>query len=370
MAIAVIGLVGVIAGALLGGLVTLYVDRVKLRRQAVVAGRLISTELEAIRTRMQGSVNAGQWWVPDLPTEAWKSQQESLGVLRQVNRDLPTTTSPSSSATVSTETVNTAREPGERAAASDGGTDPSGLESAPRPETTATKASLLTELAKTYATVDWWNGSRAFAVPKSPADGAARANALVMPGETVAELSESIDDVKNARTSLENVLNTRVDTPARRRVGWSGRVVASAVILAVVVGLVLAAREPRPNVTSETVATTLEGYYGPSAFVRCDPASVDWTCTVYELAGPRQRCLSAPAHALPTRDATGPSLAPAADVTFTCPAKVAATDAVVKQGQDLVILPKPGELAVRGPTRVIAPRRSFMNWLGGWFTNH
>jgi hypothetical protein len=75
---ALIGLIGVVAGALLGGVVSATVGWSKRRTQAAAAGSLIGSELEAVRTRMQGAIDEHQWWLGDLPTEIWAKHRGQL----------------------------------------------------------------------------------------------------------------------------------------------------------------------------------------------------------------------------------------------------------------------------------------------------
>jgi hypothetical protein len=95
MSQALIGLIGVIAGALLGGLVSLWVDRSKRRRAAVAAGLLVANELgdargkvEIARTeseRLAKERKAPTWWLGELPTRIWmlRATDLALGNLNQ-----------------------------------------------------------------------------------------------------------------------------------------------------------------------------------------------------------------------------------------------------------------------------------------------
>jgi hypothetical protein len=76
---ALIGLVGVIAGALLGGLVTYRVERRKLRDRAGGAALLIAGELADIVSRMKGVLEDGDTpWTGALPDRHWRAQIGNL----------------------------------------------------------------------------------------------------------------------------------------------------------------------------------------------------------------------------------------------------------------------------------------------------
>jgi hypothetical protein len=352
MATAVIGLVGVIAGALLGGLFSINVDRLKERRRAIVAGRLISTELGTIGERMRAAAKKGYWWAADLPTEAWKTQRDSLAVLHGINRSIDLTIEkvPETAPTAAGQVSKSSEEHSENQSAS--------ADDAP---TTATSTTVLIELAETYATVESWNGDRAASVPTAPPGSSAPVGAIVLPAEKInTELSESAQEVDKAQTALNKAL-AKVDTPFRRALGPWGVLVAWLIGAAVVFLLGVAAFAQRPDLTAETVATTMENYYGQSTLVTCDPAGIDWTCTVYDLNGTRQSCLAATGHALPQQGAAvpRPNVTLAAEVTADCPVKTVTKQPVDHDGSDL-ILPGQAERAGRGNRVLHGHTRNFL----------
>lgn len=81
MTAALVGLLGVIAGALLGGVVNYSVDRKKQRAAAQVAALLIARELRAAATKMGSAVTTKGWWQGCLPTgEKHRLQQVAFGM--------------------------------------------------------------------------------------------------------------------------------------------------------------------------------------------------------------------------------------------------------------------------------------------------
>lgn len=78
MTAALIGLIGVIAGALLGGLVNAWVERRRQRTAAWVAARLIAAELDVVERRVSSAIQNKNWWPGELPTNAWKAQLANL----------------------------------------------------------------------------------------------------------------------------------------------------------------------------------------------------------------------------------------------------------------------------------------------------
>ena len=85
---ALIGLLGVIAGGLLGGAVTYRVERRKRRDDATVAGRLIVLELRAAAVRLRKSGEAGKPWPGKLPDKQWQEHaSELIGFLPRERRE-------------------------------------------------------------------------------------------------------------------------------------------------------------------------------------------------------------------------------------------------------------------------------------------
>jgi len=77
---ALIGLLGVVAGALLGGVVNQEVERRRRRARAGVAGRLIALELGVAARRIRSAQQSGQWWTGSLPSAEWDKHREDLAL--------------------------------------------------------------------------------------------------------------------------------------------------------------------------------------------------------------------------------------------------------------------------------------------------
>jgi hypothetical protein len=78
---AVVGLLGVVVGALLAGGVTLYVERSKRRATGMSAAVFIAGELAVAIELVRGAVEARSWWANDIPNRAWNDQIANLALL-------------------------------------------------------------------------------------------------------------------------------------------------------------------------------------------------------------------------------------------------------------------------------------------------
>jgi hypothetical protein len=78
MTAALVGLIGVIVGGLLGGVASDIVERRVRRRSADAAGRVIAAELALAYARLNGAADAGEWWSGTLPTAAWRDHFAAL----------------------------------------------------------------------------------------------------------------------------------------------------------------------------------------------------------------------------------------------------------------------------------------------------
>jgi hypothetical protein len=80
MTAAVIGVIGLIAGALITGLLDYRAARSNRRTRARVAGNLIATELELAIKRLDLARDKNRWWGQDFPSERWKANADALAV--------------------------------------------------------------------------------------------------------------------------------------------------------------------------------------------------------------------------------------------------------------------------------------------------
>src|SRR5260370_14422937 len=75
---ALIGLIGVVVGALFGGIVNSVNDRRKQVASGRVAARLIAEEIAQSRERLLSAKR--NWWEGDLPTTAWQAHVGDLAL--------------------------------------------------------------------------------------------------------------------------------------------------------------------------------------------------------------------------------------------------------------------------------------------------
>ena len=78
MTAALIGALGVIVGTLLGGFVSLYIARRRKREQALIASRLIQSELEFAEIRLTAAYRAREWWESSLQDRVWSQSRGDL----------------------------------------------------------------------------------------------------------------------------------------------------------------------------------------------------------------------------------------------------------------------------------------------------
>ncbi len=71
MSSALIGLFGVVVGALLSGIAARQIEQSKRRDRALMAGRLIAAELDAVIRRLQAASEAKAPWPGALRTARW-----------------------------------------------------------------------------------------------------------------------------------------------------------------------------------------------------------------------------------------------------------------------------------------------------------
>ncbi len=75
---ALIGLIGVVAGALLTGWLNHRTEKGKRHLEASVAAQLVAAELEIASIKLKSATNANEWWPGELPAEQWRKNGPSL----------------------------------------------------------------------------------------------------------------------------------------------------------------------------------------------------------------------------------------------------------------------------------------------------
>lgn len=78
MTAALIGVLGIIVGTLLGGFISLYIARRRKREQALIASRLIRNELESAEIDLTAAARAVEWWESPLPDGVWSKSRWDL----------------------------------------------------------------------------------------------------------------------------------------------------------------------------------------------------------------------------------------------------------------------------------------------------
>jgi hypothetical protein len=282
MAAALIGLIGIVAGALLGGLLTFGVEARKRRQSAYAAGTLIATELGVIINRLVSAIPESgdtERWEGTLPTTAWEAHAADIvadgipaltpGKPEPLDSEIERLLAPSEPTGLSLVQAPVTPTASELAKAEAGPAE------VPQAETTPSRArsDLLTRLGAVYASIDRWN-TRKDAHPKR--------SDLV---RDIRGYSAVQGDLKRYTRSLE------------RRGRVSLRRLAS-VLTAIVVLLiaVLLLVTPRADVSSDTVAEALQSHLGSMDIVQCIPSGVDdWRCSDHHLSEPLSACQAAAA---------------------------------------------------------------------------
>lgn len=73
-----IALLGVIAGALVTGLMTVYSARAERRNKARASAMLLVENLHIVRGFVQSAVERDDWWRSPLPLDAWLEHRDAL----------------------------------------------------------------------------------------------------------------------------------------------------------------------------------------------------------------------------------------------------------------------------------------------------
>lgn len=78
MIAALIGFIGVVAGALLTGWLNHRAAKGRRRLEAGVAAQLIAAELDIAAIKLKSAIEASDWWPGELPTEQWRANGPAL----------------------------------------------------------------------------------------------------------------------------------------------------------------------------------------------------------------------------------------------------------------------------------------------------
>lgn len=277
---ALIGLIGVVVGALLGGLLTFGVEASKRRKTAYAAGSLIATELTVVINRMKSAIpesGAPQRWTGDLPTKAWDARTADL-VLNGIPAQLPGAPEPldpriekllALCAPTDPSPPGVSATQAQAQAHSDLLSRSRRLLAPRKPSRSSAErpSDLLTRLGAVYASIDRWNSE---------------------PGDP--EQCALVRDIKFYST-VRGDLKRYIRSLARRGRTSFRRVASVAMAIAVLVIAVILLVTPRADVNSATVASALENHLGGTNVVHCDPSGMrDWQCIDYHLSEPLGAC--------------------------------------------------------------------------------
>jgi hypothetical protein len=222
---AVIGLIGLIAGAIVTGFLNLVLGEREKRARARVAAQLITDELTAADKKLVSAIDAtlqapaaedGErigfgWWLGDLPVDA----------MREFQPDLATSASPG----------------------------------------------LRKMLASAYR----------ICVSRNDEHAAARTT----PAGPKGDLQEDRQSLEKVRQQLEAAPKLRAPSQKLRATRRIAALIVSILVLALVLAALLV---PRPDVNAATVASALQSRLGHDALVECSPRGSEWSCRDYSLS--------------------------------------------------------------------------------------
>lgn len=264
MAIAIVGLIGVIAGALLGGLLSFSVEASKRRNAAYMAGSLIATELAAVIDIMLSAfpeTGPPEWWeVHLLPTTFWSTHAAELLAYRIPGR-IPGKPEP-----VDPRINNLKAFP---MAATAESTSTAVATDAAEATHAAISRDLVTRLGAAYLSIEAWNAEKKSDPPIS--------------GDLLRDL-EKYSAVRGDLKRYTRGLERRPIVSIRR----TATVLATIAVIVIGVSQLLISR---PDASSQTVAGTLQSHLGRSDLVHCDPSGAgEWSCIDQHLSGPLSVC--------------------------------------------------------------------------------
>lgn len=219
---AILGLIGVVFGAVFTTVLNLMLERRQRLKRAKDASRLMVNELSAAEIKVTSAVRspptsraaAGEppgWWLGDLDVAALTAYKSDLLTV-----------------------------------ASDG---------------------LLRTVASAYAICVSLNDEHA-AAKKSDAG-------------PQGDLQASAAALATAREMLETAPKLRTLKPWQQAVRWAGVLAVPVLVLLLALGALFA---PRADVNATTVASALQSQLGPGALVECHPSADEWACSAYGLS--------------------------------------------------------------------------------------
>lgn len=276
MTAALIGLIGVIAGGLLGGAVNAVQERQRRRSAAETAGWLIAAELRLAVLRIESALKEAVWWRGDLETDAWKTR--AVDITADLRRLTGAAGSPAPQR--GKEVLTNTKPPTDRT-------------SEERPDEDERPPTLLERLSSAYGVIDLINSRRVDEVAaKAGTDGGqgpqwVRAVSEALAGRTPDQgppppiSTEDQTLLRDAGGGLRDV-TTRLEHALRsvRRTAWRSvrRPMIGFAVLAVVVLAALVLLTPRTEFTDQSIAAGLSQELPAGASVDCDPRGGDWLC--------------------------------------------------------------------------------------------
>jgi hypothetical protein len=288
---ALVGLLGVVAGALLGGIVTIEVDRGRRRRLAIAAAHRVRIELEKAERTFNAARRTGLWWLGDVSEDAWRAHSDNL--------------------------------------------------------VAALRPDVLKAVQNAYVLIETWSAEWAHrhqlalmryeAVAQNYPDKAVWHSPTIEKAK-LEELRKDACALGSARSRLAGD-TTRLQgssawVPIKRVLRWG----AYGALVVIAICGVTALTIDRPYLTDVTVADELESKLGGNTRVDCDGSKGDWSCVVYELNAAGEDRAASPLALTPATAAAAPILIPWA--SSSAAATVKRFDAVAVGGAELVYTEK------------------------------
>ncbi len=302
MTAALIGLIGIIVGALLAGLLNLVAERSKRHFSGRTAALLIRAELQAAARRIKSTLDTGVWWRGDLPSAAWKQYAHDLALAV-----------PRSYAQGGRRAAAVPGQPGEETE------QPTEKQLGPGGEAEVKPPDLIERLTAAYTTIiDRWNVDRV-AVATGPIN------------------QQDRESLEQSYKGLQRVVDDLDIRAQARPPGRTVRNILRVAAFVAVVALVVAALVQRPDLTNGTVAASLESQLGRNSSVECKgDGDDDWRCAASILQNTSTfRSCPTTISGLPShlRRRLGPAVAKKPTRDPTCEAKRAVLDVTADRGK-------------------------------------